>query len=240
MRRWWCRWRRAEGRLRCACRLPARVGRSELDRCGCGRCRVGYHRRHGHAQTGRDFPGRAWPVGTGPVSSATAGLAGGRTRWPGRLPTASCAAGAPPDGGRGGPLGRPHATAGSAASWARRCGLAVEQQPLRPAGQVTGGQDQLQPDGVAAPLVKRQVAQARGLAAADAILDAGALAVAQLQHGDVAVLVGDEDLEAVPVGVGEAPGRRGGSSRRQIARVPCGQPAKSRLESSATSAPSRG
>jgi hypothetical protein len=34
---------------------------------------------------------------------------------------------------------------------------AVHQQRLGPAGQVLGGQDQLQPDGVAAPAVERQV-----------------------------------------------------------------------------------
>jgi hypothetical protein len=69
--------------------------------------------------------------------------------------------------------------------------------------------------------------------------DAGAAAMAQLQGGQVGVgLVGDEHLEAVPVGVGERQlGARWGSSRRQIARVPGGQPARSRACSSATSAP---
>ena len=68
-----------------------------------------------------------------------------------------------------------------------------------------GGQDQLEPDGVAAPAVERQVLEAGGLGGADAILDPGALAVPQLQPGDVTVgLVGHKHLEAVPVGVGEA------------------------------------
>jgi len=43
----------------------------------------------------------------------------------------------------------------------------VRQQCLRPTGQVAGGQDQFEPDGVAAPQVKRQVPQAGGLAALD-------------------------------------------------------------------------
>jgi hypothetical protein len=63
--------------------------------------------------------------------------------------------------------------------------LAVQQQRLGPAAKVAGHQDQLQPDGVAAPPVKRQVAQAGGLGAADAVLHPGALAVAQLQGGQV-------------------------------------------------------
>jgi site-specific DNA recombinase len=71
--------------------------------------------------------------------------------------------------------------------------------------------------------------------------DAGTLAVAQLKSGDVGVgLVGHKDLEAVPIGVGEAELRAGvGLSRRQIARVPAGQPARSSWSSSATSAPGR-
>ena len=71
--------------------------------------------------------------------------------------------------------------------------------------------------------------------------DAGVLAVAQLQGGDVGVgLVGQDDLEAVPVGVGERQLRAGvGASRRQIARLPSGQPDRSRVASSATSAPWR-
>ena len=68
-----------------------------------------------------------------------------------------------------------------------------------------GGQDQLQPDGVAPPPVEGEVAQAGGFGGADAVLDPGALAVPQLQPGEVAVgLVGEEDLEAVPVVVAEA------------------------------------
>ena len=82
---------------------------------------------------------------------------------------------------------------------------AVQQQRLGPDGEVLGGQDQLEPDGVAAPSVEGEVGKAGGLGGADAVLDAGALTVAQLQPGQVGVgLVGDEDLEAVPVVVAEA------------------------------------
>ena len=82
---------------------------------------------------------------------------------------------------------------------------AVQQQRLGPDGEVLGGQDQLEPDGVAAPPVEGEVGQAGGLGGADAVLDPGALAVPQLQPGQVRVgLVGEEDLEAVPVVVAEA------------------------------------
>jgi hypothetical protein len=57
----------------------------------------------------------------------------------------------------------------------------VQQQRLRPAGEVAGGQDQLEPDAVAPPQVEREVGQPGGLAAADAVLDAGMLAVTELQ-----------------------------------------------------------
>ena len=55
--------------------------------------------------------------------------------------------------------------------------VAVQQQRLGPDGEVLGGQDQLQPDGVAAPAVKWEVAQAGGFGGADAVFDPGALAV---------------------------------------------------------------
>jgi hypothetical protein len=57
--------------------------------------------------------------------------------------------------------------------------VAVRQQGLRPADQVEGEQDQLEPDGVAPPPVKRQVASAGRLGAADAVLYPGMLAVAR-------------------------------------------------------------
>jgi hypothetical protein len=65
---------------------------------------------------------------------------------------------------------------------AQRLGLgagqrAVQQQGLCPADEVLGGKDQLQPDGVAAQQVERQVLEAGALGGADAVLDPGALAV---------------------------------------------------------------
>ena len=63
--------------------------------------------------------------------------------------------------------------------------LAVQQQGLRPAGEVLGGQDQLQPDSVAAQQVEREVAQPGGCGGADAVLHPGALAMPQLQPGKV-------------------------------------------------------
>jgi hypothetical protein len=119
---------------------------------------------------------------------------------------------------------------------------AVEQQRLGPDGEVLGGKDQLQPDAVAAPPVEGEVGKAGGLGGADAVLDPGALTVAQLQPGQVMVgLVGDEDLEAVPswsLKRSCAPGWA--SSRRQITRVPAGQVCRSiQPVSSPTSAPSR-
>jgi hypothetical protein len=86
-----------------------------------------------------------------------------------------------------------------------------------------GGQDQLQPHGVAAPGVEGEVGQAGGLAGADAVFDAGVLAVAKLQPGDIPVsLVGDKDLVAAAwasVKRTGAPGWgvRGGRSRGSLA-----------------------
>jgi hypothetical protein len=88
--------------------------------------------------------------------------------------------------------------------------LAVQQQGLGPAAKVLGGKDQLEPDGVAAQKVEREVAKPGGLGAADAVFDPGALAVTQLQPGQVGVvLIGKEDLEAVALVVGEAQLRAG-------------------------------
>jgi hypothetical protein len=92
---------------------------------------------------------------------------------------------------------------------AQRLGLgefqvAVQQQRLRPAHQGLGHHDQGEPGVVGAKVGKRQVAQPRGLGAADAVLHMGVGAVASLQHGGVGVgLVGDEHLEAAAVPVGE-------------------------------------
>jgi hypothetical protein len=74
--------------------------------------------------------------------------------------------------------------------------------------------------------VERQVSQAGGFAAADAVLGAGALAVAQLQPGHVGILlVGDEDLETVPVGVGERQLRAGVGILTAADRPGAGRPA---------------
>jgi hypothetical protein len=115
-----------------------------------------------------------------------------------------------------------------------------KQQRLRPDGEVLGGKDQLQPDSVASPAVERQVGQAGGLGGADAVLDPGALAVPQLQPGDVGLgLVGEKTWKRWPswsVKRSWAPGWA--SSRRQIARVPSGQVCRSiQPVSSHTSAP---
>jgi len=105
-----------------------------------------------------------------------------------------------------------------------------------------GAEHEFQPDLVAAQQVEGQVAQPGGLAAADAILDAGAAAMAQLQGGQVGVgLVGDEHLEAVPVGVAErqlgARVRILAAADRPGARRPAG---KVQGGHSATSASGRG
>ena len=82
-------------------------------------------------------------------------------------------------------MGRRHAAAGSAAPWLGHPKVAVQQQRLGPAAKVAGHEHQLQPDLVAAPAVERQVAQAGCLGGADAVLNAGALTVTQLQDGQV-------------------------------------------------------
>src|SRR5215216_6717848 len=118
----------------------------------------------------------------------------------------------------------------------------VQQQRLGPAAKVLGGQDQLQPNGVAPHEVERQVLEAGGLGGADAVLDPGALAVAQLQPGQAGVgLVGDKTWKRCPswsVKRSWAPGWA--SSRRHSTRVPAGQLLKSTQPvSSQTSAPGR-
>jgi hypothetical protein len=117
-------------------------------------------------------------------------------RWP---------AGAGWPGGRDARSGRRGVTAASAGSWVRPRRARRPAAAPGPADQVLGGEHQFQPDLVAAEQVERQVVQPGGLGGADAVLDPGAVAVAQLQPGQVGVgLVGQEDLEAVAVKVGEA------------------------------------
>ena len=129
--------------------------------------------------------------------------------------------------------------------------LAVQQQGLQPAGEVLGGQDQFQPDGVASPGIEGQVGQAGGLGGgnggADAVFDAGVLAVAQLQAGEVAAgLAGEKDLVAAALSVGEAAGCLGAGVGTLAAAETAGAGREAGLErssqpvTSATQAPSRG
>ncbi|MDQ3326671.1 MAG: hypothetical protein M3529_13430, partial [Actinomycetota bacterium] len=63
--------------------------------------------------------------------------------------------------------------------------------------EVLGGQDQLQPDGVAGQGVARQGARAGVLGAADAVLDTGVSAVKYVKGREVGVgLVGQKAGEA--------------------------------------------
>ena len=138
------------------------------------------------AGVGAGRPGRGIPAGYGVVTGAAsavqrqrpqAGERGGqlvRPR-PGALQANDEAAGVADDAG--GDMQQPVAQ-GLGFGHPK---LALQQQHLGPAAKVTGHEDQLQPDGVAPPGVERQVAQAGGLGAADAVLNADALAMAQLQ-----------------------------------------------------------
>ncbi len=78
--------------------------------------------------------------------------------------------------------------------------LAVEAEQLHPAEQVLGDERQLKPGLVVLEGVVGKVAHAGVLAGADAVLDSGAAAVAQLQRGEVvAVLVAEKARMAVAV-----------------------------------------
>jgi len=82
--------------------------------------------------------------------------------------------------------------------------LAGEQQPLRPGEQVLGDQGELEPGRVGSERAEGQVAQAGVFAAADTVFDNRVVAVQLLETLDPsALLVGDEDLEAVAVVVAE-------------------------------------
>jgi hypothetical protein len=83
-------------------------------------------------------------------------------------------------------------------------GLSVQALPLEEGEQILGREHQLQPDLVGGELVEEEVPQPGVLAAADALLDVGTGAMTGLELGQVvALLVGDEDLEAKPLVVGE-------------------------------------
>ncbi len=84
-----------------------------------------------------------------------------------------------------------------------------EGDELGPGDQVGGGQDDFEPGGVGLENVAGQVGQAGGFGLADAVLDAGVLAVAQFQSGQLPRHsagggIGDEGGDAHAVDVGEA------------------------------------
>jgi len=90
--------------------------------------------------------------------------------------------------------------------------------------------------------VERQVARAGGLQGLDAVFDLSVLAVQDLERGDVgsvwSVMKHWKRWPSRSVKDSCAPGC--GRSRRQISRVPCGQPSRLTVPvSSATHAPSR-
>src|SRR3990172_7120462 len=77
---------------------------------------------------------------------------------------------------------------------------AREQESLRPEEQVLADQHQLEPGRVRLEVAEGEVGKAGVLAAGDPVLAGGAGAVELLEAGDPrALLVGEEDLEAVAV-----------------------------------------
>jgi hypothetical protein len=84
-------------------------------------------------------------------------------------------------------------------------GGAVEGEHLHPGGEFAGHGDQLAPDLVLRVAVQRQVAQAGVFGGADAVLAAGAAAVAQFQVTELAASgVRGEAGDAVPVDDGRS------------------------------------
>jgi len=69
--------------------------------------------------------------------------------------------------------------------------------------------DELQPDAVVLEVAERQVAYADVFVVADVVLDPCATAVITLDVSDRAALVGEDRLEAMPVGIGEGQLRAG-------------------------------
>ncbi len=97
---------------------------------------------------------------------------------------------------------------------ASQAGMCAEADQSGPGDQIGGGQHDFQPGGVGPERVARQVTQAGGFEFADAVLDAGVLAVPQFQTGDLTSNdtgfgVGDERGDPHPVGVGEPQLRTG-------------------------------
>src|SRR5680860_426428 len=70
-------------------------------------------------------------------------------------------------------------------------GLVGEADQFGPGDQVDGGEHGLEPGGVLVPAATRKVAQTGGLGFADPVLDAGVLAVPQLEPG---CLTGDQPV----------------------------------------------
>src|SRR5581483_11716564 len=82
--------------------------------------------------------------------------------------------------------------------------FAVEAEELGPGHEVLGGEDDGEPGCVDGEALRWQVAQAGVFGVADALFGAAPASVERFEVGDVGGgEVGDEDLEAVPVDVGE-------------------------------------
>jgi hypothetical protein len=131
---------------------------------------------------------------------------------------------------------------------------AVEQQPLRPGEQIPGGEDELEPGGVRLEGAEGEIVEAGVPAAADPVFDDGVVAVQLFEPLDpAALLVGDEDLEAVAVVVAEGerlrpraslvsrlsllhrPGTRGPRPRLTTARTTSASSRSSRCTTQTTS-----
>lgn len=125
--------------------------------------------------------------------------------------------------------------------------LAGEAEQFGPGNQIGCGHDDFRPCTVGGEGVKRQVARAGGFGAADAVLDAGMLAMSSSSPASwpgmtpLAVSVRNPVMTrcpSEPVKRSRAPGR--GRSSRRISPVPAGQADRStRSMASATQAPSR-
>ena len=100
-----------------------------------------------------------------------------------------------------------------------------ECDQLGPGNQVGGGQDDLEPGGVGLEIIAGQVGQAGGLGLADTVLDAGVLAVAKLQAGQLPGHgtgggVGDERGHQHAVDVGEhVAGMRQRRGHREVSQI---------------------
>jgi hypothetical protein len=94
--------------------------------------------------------------------------------------------------------------------------LLGEADQFRPCHQIGCGQDDFQPGGIRLGPVTGQVAQAGGLGLSDAVLDAGVLAVAQFQAGE---LTGDD----TGGGVGDDAVTRSPSESVNVVSPGCGR-----------------